>query len=30
MEILKYGKEVANEISNFNSVAAFYSNMMKN
>lgn len=29
MEFLKFGKEIAKEISNYNSVSAFYSKVMK-
>ena len=29
MEIIKFGKEIAQEISNYNSVSAFYSKLMK-
>jgi quercetin dioxygenase-like cupin family protein len=29
VEILKFGKEIAQEISNYNSISAFYSKLMK-
>ncbi|KAA0944243.1 cupin [Sporosarcina sp. ANT_H38] len=29
MEILRFGKEIAQEISNYNSISAFYSKLMK-